>query len=68
MEKVRAEVVDYERRLRDVHPAGACLSGSGSTLLALGRDRKDAVRIAHELRNGLDERPGPKVFLVRSWS
>jgi 4-diphosphocytidyl-2-C-methyl-D-erythritol kinase len=66
--KVRPEVADYQRRLEELRPAGARMSGSGSTLFALGRNRQDAVRIAHELRHGSDKRLAPSVFLVRSWS
>jgi 4-diphosphocytidyl-2-C-methyl-D-erythritol kinase len=66
--KVRPEVADYQRRLEELQPAGARMSGSGSTLFALGRNRKDAARIAHELRYGSDKRLAPSVFLVRSWS
>jgi 4-diphosphocytidyl-2-C-methyl-D-erythritol kinase len=65
---VRPEVADYQRRLEELHPAGARMSGSGSTLFALGRNRQDAARIAHELRYGSDKRLAPSVFLVRSWS
>jgi 4-diphosphocytidyl-2-C-methyl-D-erythritol kinase len=63
---VKPEIADYQRSLEQLNPAGACLSGSGSTFFALGRDRNDAVRIAHELRHG-QERPAPSVYLVRSW-
>jgi len=66
--KVRPEVADYQRRLDELKPAGARMSGSGSTLFALGRDRQDAARIAHELRHGQDKRLAPSVYLVRSWS
>jgi 4-diphosphocytidyl-2-C-methyl-D-erythritol kinase len=65
---VRPELADLQRQLELLDPAGARMSGSGSTLFALGRDRKDAVRIAHELRNGSDKRLGSSVYLVRSWS
>jgi 4-diphosphocytidyl-2-C-methyl-D-erythritol kinase len=65
--KVRPEIASYQRRLEELHPAGACMSGSGSTLFALGRDRQDAVRIAHELRNGPEKRLAQSVYLVRSW-
>ncbi len=64
---VRPEVADYQRRLETMNPAGARMSGSGSTLFALARNRPDAVRIADELRQGPDKRLAPSVFLVRSW-
>jgi 4-diphosphocytidyl-2-C-methyl-D-erythritol kinase len=67
-QKVRPEVADFQRRLEALKPAGARMSGSGSTLFALGRDRHDAVRIAQELRSGPEMRPGSSVYLVRSWS
>jgi 4-diphosphocytidyl-2-C-methyl-D-erythritol kinase len=66
-EKVRPEIAEYQGRLERLSPAGACMSGSGSTLLALGQDRQNAVRIAQELRHGQDKRPAPSVHLVRSW-
>src|SRR5262249_13636682 len=52
---VRPELAEYQRRLEQLGPAGACLSGSGSTLFAVGRDRRDAARVVHELRHGPDE-------------
>jgi 4-diphosphocytidyl-2-C-methyl-D-erythritol kinase len=67
-QKVRPEIADYQRRLEALNPAGARMSGSGSTLFALGRNRRDAVRIAHELRHGLDKRLALSVYLVRSGS
>ena len=67
-EKVRPELADYQRRLEALHPAGARMSGSGSTWFALCRDRNEAVRIAQALRPGPDERLAPNVYLVRSCS
>jgi 4-diphosphocytidyl-2-C-methyl-D-erythritol kinase len=49
-EKVAPQLVDLQGRLRRAGPAGAILSGSGSTLLALCRNQGDARRIAAELR------------------
>jgi 4-diphosphocytidyl-2-C-methyl-D-erythritol kinase len=63
---LRPEMAEYQRRLEELNPAGAVMSGSGSTLFALARDRQDAKRIAQELRNGPDKRLAQSVFLVRS--
>jgi 4-diphosphocytidyl-2-C-methyl-D-erythritol kinase len=66
--KLRPEITELQHRLEALNPAGACMSGSGSTLFALGRTRQDAVRFAHELRHGQDKRFAPSVYVVRSWS
>jgi 4-diphosphocytidyl-2-C-methyl-D-erythritol kinase len=66
--KLRPEVDDYRHRLEGLNPLGARMSGSGSTLFALGRNRQDAMRIAQELRHGSDKRTAPEVYVVRSWS
>jgi 4-diphosphocytidyl-2-C-methyl-D-erythritol kinase len=65
-EKMRPEVADYQRRLELLRPAGARMSGSGSTLFALAKDQADGTRIAQELKRGAEK--GSFVFLVRSWS
>jgi 4-diphosphocytidyl-2C-methyl-D-erythritol kinase len=44
------------------------MSGSGSTLFALCRDRTEASRLAGALRKGTDGKESPRVFLVRSCS
>jgi 4-diphosphocytidyl-2-C-methyl-D-erythritol kinase len=53
-------------RLERLRPAGQRMSGSGTSLFALGRDHADALRIARELRHGLEEGVRLDVFLVRS--
>jgi 4-diphosphocytidyl-2-C-methyl-D-erythritol kinase len=63
---IRPEVTSYQGRLEAFGPAGACMSGSGSALFALARNRAEAVRIAQELRRTSEK--GEAVFLVRSWS
>jgi 4-diphosphocytidyl-2-C-methyl-D-erythritol kinase len=58
----------YRDRLLETKPAGVLLSGSGPTLFALCRDRREAMRVAHQLRHGPEEETPPRVFLVRSCS
>jgi 4-diphosphocytidyl-2-C-methyl-D-erythritol kinase len=65
-QRVRPEVADYRRRLEVLGPAGARMSGSGSTLFAICRDRGEAQRIALQLRQEPDKRLAPTVFVVRS--
>jgi 4-diphosphocytidyl-2-C-methyl-D-erythritol kinase len=64
-EKIAPAIPAYCRRLAQLGPAGQLLSGSGSSLFALCRDRSEAERIAHELRHG-EDRGLFTVFLVRS--
>ena len=65
-ERLSPEVAEWRRRLAALGPAGCLVSGSGSSLFALGRDRADAVRMAAAIRPRSPERSGPRVFLVRS--
>jgi 4-diphosphocytidyl-2-C-methyl-D-erythritol kinase len=67
-EALEPAVADYQRRLEGLGPAGARMSGSGSSLFAVCRDRQEAVRIAAELRTGSDKRLSPNVFQVRTCS
>jgi 4-diphosphocytidyl-2-C-methyl-D-erythritol kinase len=53
-------------RLRAANPAGVRMSGSGSAVYALCRDRSEAVRIAREIRTGPDDGPPPNVMVVRT--
>jgi 4-diphosphocytidyl-2-C-methyl-D-erythritol kinase len=62
-EQLRPELADYRRQLADLGPAGCLLSGSGSTLFALGRDVTDARRLAGAARATF---PEARVFVVRS--
>jgi 4-diphosphocytidyl-2C-methyl-D-erythritol kinase len=51
-EAIEPLVADYQRRLEELGPAGARMSGSGSSLFAVCRDRQEALRVANELRTG----------------
>lgn len=64
---LRPEVEAVHTRLSGCRPLACLLSGSGSSVFALGRDRADTVRIAREYirfcePDGLSDR----VFVVRS--
>jgi 4-diphosphocytidyl-2-C-methyl-D-erythritol kinase len=63
---LRPELADYLNRLAALGPAGQLMSGSGSTLFAVCRDRPQAARIARELRHGAPEKGRLRVYLVRS--
>jgi 4-diphosphocytidyl-2-C-methyl-D-erythritol kinase len=65
-ERLYPAIADLQARLDRLHGAGARMSGSGSSLFALCRDRNEARRIAQELRHGSEERLRPQVYLVRS--
>jgi 4-diphosphocytidyl-2-C-methyl-D-erythritol kinase len=65
-ERLRPELADWLDRLTKLEPAGCLMSGSGSTLFALCRDRREAARIAREFRAGLPNDSGVRVFEVRS--
>jgi 4-diphosphocytidyl-2-C-methyl-D-erythritol kinase len=67
-ERLCPEAADLRRRLVEVNPAGALVSGSGSSVFALGRDRADALRVARALRQRTDEARIPTVNVVRSCS
>src|SRR5207302_3820961 len=49
-EAIAPELKALHARLLALQPAGALLSGSGSTLFAVCRDRLEAERIARDLR------------------
>ena len=66
-EKLAPAIATYHHRLAQLGPAGQLMSGSGSSLFALCRDRPEAERLAQELRHGRD-RELFTVFLVRSCS
>ena len=65
-EKIRPEVADYQRCLQQCKPAGARMSGSGSTLFALARDREEGSSDRPRTKQTVEK--GGVVFLVRSWS
>ena len=69
--KIGSVVAAAAARLRELNPLGCRLSGSGSSVFAVCRDRADAVRIARQfLSDGPDGRPcdlaGHRAFAVRS--
>jgi len=67
-ERLCPEVAAIQQQLTALNPAGALMSGSGSSLFALGRDRTEALRLARALRR---DPGGPRiasVHLVRSCS
>jgi 4-diphosphocytidyl-2-C-methyl-D-erythritol kinase len=64
-EQLCPAVASLHQRLARLNPAGVLMSGSGSTVFALCRDRKEALRIARELCSGQGEQR-PQVFVVRS--
>lgn len=69
-EQLVPRLAKYKARLERLGPAGVLMSGSGSTLFALCRDRDEAKRIARQLKLGSDEEVADeedaRVFLVRS--
>jgi 4-diphosphocytidyl-2-C-methyl-D-erythritol kinase len=67
-EKLCPAVGILAKRVADLHPTGTLMSGSGSAVFALCRDRSEAVRIAHQLRSGTEDGSSPRVFMVRSCS
>jgi 4-diphosphocytidyl-2-C-methyl-D-erythritol kinase len=67
-ERVRPEVADYQRGLEALGPAGVRMSGSGSSLFAICRNRSEAQGIVQRFRQDADKRLAPRVFLVRSCS
>jgi 4-diphosphocytidyl-2-C-methyl-D-erythritol kinase len=67
-ERLCPEVAAIRQRLAALNLAGCLMSGSGSSLFALGRDRTEALRLAGALRR---DPGGPRiasVHLVRSCS
>lgn len=63
-EGIAPELADYHRLLARFQPAGQLMSGSGSTLFALCRDRREAERLAAQLQPLAKERF--TVYVVRS--
>lgn len=66
-EKLCPALAGFQRRLAELQPAGQCLSGSGSCLFALCRDRAEAQRLAQVLRRG-PENEEFSVYVVGSCS
>jgi 4-diphosphocytidyl-2-C-methyl-D-erythritol kinase len=67
-ERLRPELTAELARLAALGPAGCQMSGSGTSLFALCRDRREGLRLVQELRNRTDRKEGLKVYLVRSCS
>jgi len=61
-------VAALRSRLEALRPAGQLMSGSGSSVFALCRDRGEAAHLARKLRHGSEEGGRPHVFMVRSCS
>jgi len=65
-ERLAPEVAAWHARLAATSPAGVLMSGSGSTVFAVCRDRREALRIAREIQAHGRSTGGPRMFLVRS--
>jgi 4-diphosphocytidyl-2-C-methyl-D-erythritol kinase len=65
-EAMAPEIRNLHERLVALGPVGALMSGSGSSLFAVCRDRAEAVRIAQQLRR--TGRGDSQVYVVRSCS
>jgi 4-diphosphocytidyl-2-C-methyl-D-erythritol kinase len=63
-DKLSPKLAEYRRRLAAEQPAGQLMSGSGSTLFALCRDRHEARHIARKVRR---DDSNLRVFCVRSF-
>jgi len=59
-------VAAARERLLALRPAGALMSGSGTTVFALCRDAAEASRLARGLSSIREEWPGSRVCIVRS--
>ena len=67
---MRPEVAEAHRRLAGCGPLGCLMSGSGSSVFAVCRDRADAQRAAGRFRDGESDVPEGsrcRVFVVRSY-
>jgi 4-diphosphocytidyl-2-C-methyl-D-erythritol kinase len=65
-EKLCPEIATQRRRLEALHPLGQLMSGSGTSLFALCRNRGEAQRLAEKLRHGVEQGNCPEIFVVRS--
>jgi 4-diphosphocytidyl-2-C-methyl-D-erythritol kinase len=65
-EQLRPELAAYLARLMALGPAGLLMSGSGSSLFALCRDQREALRVARGFRRQPEEGTNPRVFIVRT--
>ncbi len=59
-------VAEYAARLAELKPTGRLMSGSGSSLFAVCRDRVEALRIARAMSSEAEAGNRPRVFIVRS--
>ena len=65
-EEIRPGIAKIRGRLESMGTAGVGMSGSGSTLFALCRDRREALRVAQEVRADTSpELRGCRVFASR---
>ena len=65
-ERLRPETAEWRERLAALGPAGAMMTGSGSTLFALCRSPEEALRVARGLNAFREKGAGPRVHIVRS--
>jgi 4-diphosphocytidyl-2-C-methyl-D-erythritol kinase len=65
-EQIAPEIAGIHSRLAALQPAGVLMSGSGSTVFALCRNRREALRIAREMQAHASQPVGFRMFLVRS--
>jgi 4-diphosphocytidyl-2-C-methyl-D-erythritol kinase len=65
-ERLCPEVAVLHSRLAAGQPLGQAMSGSGTSLFALCRDRRAALRLTRELRRGSVDAGPPRRFIVRS--
>jgi 4-diphosphocytidyl-2-C-methyl-D-erythritol kinase len=65
-EQLCPTIAVWRARLETLGALGVAMSGSGSSLFALCRDRQEALRVARGLHTGSDEGVHPRVFIVRS--
>jgi 4-diphosphocytidyl-2-C-methyl-D-erythritol kinase len=65
-EAVCPPVAELARRVGRLGAAGCLMSGSGSSVLAVCRDRREAVRTARRLRSETPAGEALRVFAVRS--
>jgi 4-diphosphocytidyl-2-C-methyl-D-erythritol kinase len=63
---VTQDVRFWKERLALLNPAGAVMTGSGSTVYALCRDEAEAKRIAQQVVHGREEGVRPRVYVVES--
>jgi len=67
-ERLCPALAGYLARLAELGAAGQAMSGSGTSLFALCRDQREALRIARGLRSRSEEGMNARVFVVRSCS